>query len=322
MTLVEAYPRHAASMDFPERADPRIDGELLPVSPVIRPRLSFPAAFVLLLFPLLVAACGPVPQPFAKAEPAFDRATDLIAPTTEGVSVLPVEGVNAETGRLIASMTAEALQKEGVAATDKASNRASLFLASTGQRQPDGALAITWTLVRPDGVVIGERTDAIASDDALAASLVSVANWILPYRSRADAAAHGRPAIAVYPVSGAPGDGNDLLYRAMGLALARGPVEVTADAVPGGYVVQADVNVTRLKDGRDRVAVSWAVMDARGRELGTVDQENAVPGGSLDHRWGAVAAPIADAAVDGVIALIRQSAASRDKVGLGRAERP
>ena len=250
------------------------------------------------------------------------RASELIAPAMAGVSVLPVEGVPDETGRLIASKTAEALQDHGVAATDKASNRASLFLAGVGERQPDGALAITWTLARPDGVVIGERTDPIASDDALAASLASVANWIVPYRVTPDSEAVERPAIAVYPAAGAPGNGNDLLRRAMGLALGRGPATVTADAVPGGYVVQADVNVEQLKDGLDRVAISWVVMDSRGREIGTVDQQNVVPGGSLDRRWGAVAAPIADAAVDGVLILVRDAAAARGEVGRGRAARP
>jgi len=288
------------------------------ISLPLRLRLSIAVAAL----PWAVAACGSVPQPFAKDAPVLARASELIAPATEGVSVLPVEGVADATGRLIAALTAEALQDHGIAATDKASNRASLFLASVGARQPDGALAITWTLARPDGVVLGERTDAIASDEALAASLASVADWIMPYRATADSEASGRPAIAVYPVSGAPGDGNGLLRRAMGLALGQGPAEVTADVVPGGYVVQADVSLTRLKDGRDRVAVSWAVMDSRGREIGTVDQENVVPGGSLDRRWGAVAAPIAESAVDGVLALIRRSAAARGELGRGRAARP
>src|SRR3546814_19211070 len=82
---------------------------------------------------------------------------------TEGVVVLPVEGVDRETGRLIADLAAASLQKQEIAASVEASNRSSLFLHGAGRRLPDGALEISWTLARPDGTLIGERVDALSS---------------------------------------------------------------------------------------------------------------------------------------------------------------
>jgi hypothetical protein len=261
---------------------------------------------------LAIAACGPVPQPFSKDEANLTKAPFLIAPTTEGVVVLPVEGVDPDTGRLIADLTAASLQKQEIAASVEASNRASLFLYSAGRRLPDGAMEIAWTLARPDGTVIGERVDAISSDTQLAASTARVAEWLRPRRAPP---VRTVPKVVVTNVAGAPADGNDLLRRAMSLALNRAPVQLTPSPVENGHVVSGEVSVSRLQDGRDQVAISWVVTDSAGNRVGSVDQENAVPGGSLDRSWGAVAAPIADSAVGGVVALLRQSEAAKAAAG-------
>lgn len=265
---------------------------------------------------LLMAACGQVPQPFSKDEANLAKAPFLIAPTTEGVVVLPVEGVPPETGELIADLAAEALQKQDVAANVRISNRASLFLSGAGRRLPDGRMEIAWTLARSDGTVIGERTDIVASDEQLAQSTAGIAAWLRPEQPVVVASV---PKVAVYPVDGAPGDGNDLLRRALELALGRAPVQLTTDVAENGHVVQGDVSITRLNTGNDRVVISWIVLDAHGKQIGVVDQANVVPGGSLDHSWGAVAAPIADAALGGIVGLLKESEAARAAVGAGRA---
>lgn len=284
---------------------------------VTRPSAAVVLAVGLLL--LALSACGQVPQPFAKDYANLSKAPFLIAPTTEGVVVLPVEGVDPETGELIADLTAAALQKQDVAAGTRASNRASLFLSGNGRRRLDGAMEITWTLARSDGTMVGERTDTIASDEQLAESTARVAEWLRPRRMPV---VRTVPKVVVYPVDGAPGDGNDLLRRALALALDRAPVDLTNDLVDSGHVVQGDVSVKRQPDGRDQVVISWIVMDAHGQQVGTVDQQNLVPGGSLDASWGAVAAPIANAAVGGIVALLRQSETVKAAAGEGPARLP
>ncbi len=277
------------------------------------------AAAVLAAAAVALAGCGQIPQPFSKERANLTKAPFLIAPTTEGVVVLPVEGVDGETGDLIADLTAKALQKQDVVAGTRSSNRASLFLSGSGRRRLDGALEITWILARSDGTVIGQRTDAIASDEQLAESTANVAAWLRP---RVAPAVKTVPKVAVYPVEGAPGDGNDLLRRALALALDRAPVELTNDLVQGGHVVQGDVSVERLNNGQDKVVISWTVMDAQGQQIGTVDQQNQVPGGSLDRSWGAVAAPIADAAVGSIVGLLKQSEAVKAAAGNSPAKLP
>ena len=265
---------------------------------------------------LLLAACGQVPQPFSKDEANLAKAPFLIAPTTEGVVVLPVEGVPADTGQLIADLAAEALQKQDVAANVRISNRASLFLSGAGRRLPDGRMEIAWTLARPDGTVIGERTDIVASDAQLSESTAKVAAWLRPQKPDVVVIV---PKVTVYPVDGAPGDGNDLLRLALELALDRAPVQLTTDVAENGHVVHGDVSITRLNTGNDLVVISWIVLDAHGKQIGVVDQDNVVPGGSLDRSWGAVAAPIADAALGGIVALLKESEAARAAVGIGPA---
>src|SRR3546814_13518588 len=92
---------------------------------VIGPAVAAVLLQVVLL--LAVAGCGPVPQPFSKDEANLGKAPFLIAPTTEGVVVLPVEGVDRETGRLIAGLAAAPLQKQEIAASVEARKRPSLI---------------------------------------------------------------------------------------------------------------------------------------------------------------------------------------------------
>ena len=254
---------------------------------------------------LALVGCGQLPQPFAKDEANLAKAPFLIAPSTEGVMVWPMVGVPEDTAALITQMTVDALQKRGVAASSDASNRQSLILTTSGERQPDGALKIVWRLSRPNGEVVGTREDAIASDARFEQAVTQVARWIVPNARRNDL--EEPPfSVFVYDVAGAPGNGNDLLRRAMSFALKRADVDVSDFPPPDGFVVQGEVTITPKDLGGDLVAVSWSVLDGRGREVGTIDQSNTVPSGYLDKDWGPVASPIAKEAVPGIVTLIER----------------
>ena len=264
------------------------------------------ARLIALLCTLLVlAGCGQLPQPFSKDEANLAKAPFLIAPATEGVLVWPMVGVPEDIANLITEMTVDALQKRGVAASSTAANRQSLILTTSGERLADGALKITWSLSRPDGEVVGTREDAIASDARFEQAVTQVARWIVPNARRTDVE-EAPFTVSVYDVAGAPGNGNDLLRRAMSFALKRGEIEVTDFPMPDGFVIQGSVSITPQDLGGDLVAVSWVVLDGRGREVGTIDQSNTVQSGSLDRDWGPVAAPIAKEAAGGIVMLIRR----------------
>jgi hypothetical protein len=67
------------------------------------------------------------------------------------------------------------------------------------------------------------------------------------------------------------------------------------------------VKLDRPQNGRQRVAITWALLEPDGKQLGIVTQENAVPQGSLDGRWGEVANAVAEAAAPGILALIEKA---------------
>lgn len=264
---------------------------------------------VLLLQALLLsvglAGCGQLPQPFAKDRANLANAPFLIAPATEGVIVWPMVGVPDDISALVTEMTIEALRERGVVASASASNEASLLLTTSGRRLANGALEITWRLNRPDGVLVGTRVDAVATDERFEQAVTQVARWIVP-QARVPGETGTEFAVSVFDVAGAPGNGNNLLRRAMAFALMRADVQVNDFPEPDAFVVQGNVSITPKDTGGDLVSVSWAVLDGRGREIGVIDQANTVASGSLDQDWGPVAAPIARAAVGGIVTLIER----------------
>jgi hypothetical protein len=91
--------------------------------------------------------------------------------------------------------------------------------------------------------------------------------------------------------------------RQQRVALANGP------ASGKEFVVSGKVDLAKPLQGQQKVKISWAVHTPDGAEIGQVNQENAVPVGSLDGRWGDVAYVIATAAADGVVALLEKGKA-------------
>lgn len=106
--------------------------------------------------------------------------------------------------------------------------------------------------------------------------------------------------ILVEPISGAPGDGNQSLRRAIIAALGRADVSVTDDRRQASLKLMGSVNMARLDDGRDKVEIVWRMMRVDDFEIGRATQENILPAGTLNGAWGEEAEAIAIAAVDGI----------------------
>ena len=80
---------------------------------------------------------------------------------------------------------------------------------------------------------------------------------------------------------------------------------------PGSaYKVEGKVTVGAVKDGKQPIQIEWKVVDAQGKAVGSVNQKNAIPPGSLDGAWGNTADAAAAAAAQGIIKLLPQRAAS------------
>jgi hypothetical protein len=113
-------------------------------------------------------------------------------------------------------------------------------------------------------------------------------------------------AVAVLNVVGAKGKGNAQLTAAMRKVLqdAGWPVLVAARA--DAITIQGSVVVDAAQGGQQPVHIAWFVITPKGKSLGDVKQNNAVPAGSLDQGFGENAGFVAQAAADGIFKLIEK----------------
>lgn len=112
-----------------------------------------------------------------------------------------------------------------------------------------------------------------------------------------------RPVFLVRHVTGAPGDGNLALRTAMLQSLRAADAMVTDNPTQASYVLQGSVQIAAPFAGRQHARIIWLVTTIMGEEVGTAVQENDVPQGSLNGKWGAVAQAVTDGAINGIAQL-------------------
>ena len=137
-------------------------------------------------------------------------------------------------------------------------------------------------------------------------SLDQAAAAVPPATKSGEAAKPPRGRLAIGVISGAPGDGNEALALALAQALKQYRVTVEANPGPGIYRTKAQVSVTNKDVETDTVRIEWRLMGPNGQSYGTVEQENDVPAGSVNQRWGDTAVYAAAGAGDGLVALMEQ----------------
>jgi hypothetical protein len=158
---------------------------------------------------------------------------------------------------------------------------------------------------------------SVVGDDTISGIAVSVADKIaawLPGASSGGSSLFALPSlpslgsgpaatVALAGVSGAPGDGNEALARAMSTALRGQNIPVTG-ANPRAHRLAATVALADAGGGEQGITIEWTLTDPQGISLGTITQRNRVPAGSLNGPWGATAETSAAAAARGVIELL------------------
>lgn len=270
--------------------------------------MRFPVLAVVML-----AACQPLPHPFADAG-SKDGMPALRPPDSAGILVLSAAGAPA-----LAPALAQALRDADVPASTAGANRGSYRLESAVAAQtPSRTVTLSWALKNAAGATVGQGTaqrdgaadsgpaadgsviDGLAKDAA--PRIVQLVSGEAPLPS-----ADVPVLVAVRAVAGAPGDGGPVLARAIGAALERAGVEVGAGGAKARFALSCSVAIAPPQDGKQLVTVRWALALAEGRELGQVSQQNAVPAGSLDGSWGELAYAIAGAAAPGIAELIERA---------------
>jgi len=269
-----------------------------------------------LLALLAVAACQPLTRPF---EDQAKEANELLTLANRGgVVVMPVEG--APDPSAFAEAVAEELRRLDVAATTRTGGSSNLRLSGRAQvvGTADGGrdeLALRWNLTRANGALVGGSPAnwrvpsdgwAAASPETMRAVAALAAPELIDMIEGGRPTTQSGPALVVWAVDGAPGDGAVSLKAALERSLKRAGYRVLSDLADDSLVVSGAIRVQPAGSGRQRVNIVWAILGSDGAELAQIEQENVVNAGLLDGPWGEIARQIATAAIDGITEVIDQ----------------
>lgn len=269
-----------------------------------------------------LAACQPVPRPFAPDAGAPANPL-LVLDDRAGIVVLDVDGVPPAVARELPGATVAALHALNVPATTRSANASSRFLyaqaETTSVRRGVLEVKLVWELVGPKGapigrhVVTGTASDAswtAGSDDLIrrfaAASARGVAAFIqAPRPARAAPTASLGP-LHVMPVAGVPGARGAVLRRAMADALRRLELTVAPVRRDRDRFVTGRVSLGPAAAGKRRLEVAWSVRGPGGAEIGNLKQANLIATDALGENWPELARLIADAAAPAVVEVLRR----------------
>ncbi len=264
-----------------------------------------------------VAACGPLPQPFRGRPGAV--ATRLARPPGYRIAVPPPTGalLADEDARRYATALTEALAGQDVPVADTAPLPLDWQLLATADRL-GGSVVPRFALRDSDGHDLGglagrpvpARDWGEGLEPVLRRAAAEAAPELATLIARADAqrrtgderaAGAGPPLVAVLPVRGAPGDGNQSLTLRMRERMAGRGFQVQDTREGAQFAVTAEVTTAQgASRGQQRVEIVWTVSRRDGFDLGRVVQLNEVPAGSLNGLWGDVAFVVAEEASGGV----------------------
>lgn len=267
-----------------------------------------------------------VPQPFEGVE----RNDEMIAQAIE-VPALVVEapqGMTGEVGTMLRDQVVEAAKKHDIPALSIPTPMAWMLNAqaatiAASDKAGGEQTVISWRLIDPTGrertqfPVTFTGTEASLSPGGvqlLAEQTAAALETTLMHPGRQVAAANAstaRPIAWIGTIKGAPGDGNAALARALQGVLPLKGVKVEAAKDKAEWRIEGVVKVSRGPGDNDTVALSWRLMDAKGKEAGTIAQENAVPRGRLSKPWAEIAGFAAEAAAEGIAQLLQQIAQAK-----------
>jgi len=289
-------------------------------------------AGVLLL--LWAAACQPVPQPFAPASKQAPFAAAVEVSPRAGLVVDRIGGI-ADDDRATAMrrQLVQALQDRDVVASLQLGHRLSYWLQGDLRLEPavdggDGSRIVTgsWVLLRPDGSVQDEFThrSVIATGDSGQPSAAALSQVAVDAARAIEAAVarwevhDGRrlalPPLAIGAIDGAPSDGREALTAALMQALGKAGIEIRDRPEGAEYLLLGAIARQPRPFGRERIDIAWQVIRHDGSELGRIEQNNELPRGRLERRWGLLAEEIAGNAAVGVVALLQRA----DEAGNGQ----
>ncbi|MCY4549145.1 MAG: hypothetical protein OXC28_12325 [Defluviicoccus sp.] len=273
----------------------------------------------------VLAACQPLPRPFAPT----DRGGDAPAVPGEdawGVTLRPVSGMAPGSETAFAAAVVAALGRRGVPARRSAGRaRGALVYGTAETAALDGerlGIAITWTAFAREGRGLGlhrvaaeaprrdwENAAARLLERLAARSADGIAALLRP---APPAARRSGPAIRLGSVAAPPGLEGAVLRRATVHAMRAARIEISRGD-EAGHLLAATVSLGPVRRGQRRLRVEWRLDDAAGRRIGALVQENPVAVETLAADWPTLARLIARAAVDELGGLLARAGARAAK---------
>jgi hypothetical protein len=282
---------------------------------------------LLILLPLLLGACGDLPQPFLGRPGATAmRLANQPPPARLAVPAPGTALLGDKAAAAWASDVAKALQDKEVPATEGRTSRGDWSLALTA-RVRGRTVVPAYEVLNPQGKGQGSVEGAPvplaawaqsdpatlrASAEAAAPQLADLLNRIQAARLKADPNSLVNRSARLYftGVTGAPGDGNHALAMQMRSKLAGQGIVVQDTPTGADFQLDGKVVTASGTGGQERIEVQWVVQDAQGRERGRVAQLNEVPPEAVANYWGDVAVAVAEQAASGVAEVLTQAGAT------------
>jgi hypothetical protein len=282
---------------------------------------------------LSVAACAAITEPLGMEDPfavpqpfaGVGRNDAMLAQAIEApILVVRVpQGMNDDVAAKLRDNVIEVARSRDVpalaeAATPRAwvlSGQTAMVAAAANSGVEQGV--VSWRLVDAAG---SERGQFAVSFSGAAADLSAGTIQLLaeqtasaleaalqrPRTQVAEQQAVPKPAAFVGAIKGAPGDGNEALTRALQGVLPIKGVRIEQRLDKASWRIEGVVKVAHKSPTEDTVSLTWRVFDAKGKEAGTIAQENVVPRGRFKKPWAEIAGFAAEAAAEGIAQLLQQ----------------
>jgi hypothetical protein len=290
---------------------------------------------------LALAGCASITDPMGVRDPfaintpfqGVARNDRMLAIVTQAPAIVvrPIYGLGAEKAEALRKRVMTILRTHDVPALAESS--ASIAWVLQGQaafiRRDDGrgreelSGTIAWQLTDSKGTERAKFATSISGyEDTIADSLFGpmadqIAAQVDAVLAGPTPSAAPPPVTVVVPrtqvaqVTGAPGDGNTALTQALTALLPFKGIKIAEKKADATWRVEGKVKVTVKSPTEDEVALTWRVLDASGKELGTISQQNAVPHLRLNGPWKEIASFAAEAAAEGISQLIHSFTASQ-----------
>lgn len=272
---------------------------------------------------LELSAGSPAFAPPGLALPGFAGTSPALAlpPGSSSVAMGAIAGLPDDTALGLRRAMVDAFQDQEMPAALDSANRASTRLTGLARLLPLSAteedLAIRWEMHLPGQPVswYADQHEPIpAGQPPTSPHLADIARRavgaLLPALRPGAPVERALPSVAVWPIEGAPGDGETSLRRAMERLLLMHGRTIGKSDDHGALALLCEISVTPAPGGKEAVAIRWGLLGADGREIGLVAQDNLIPAGALSGHWGDIADAIAEAAWEGLAPLLERALVS------------